>query len=263
MIEYSKNWPDRVLQKRNAVIKLALKFGLTTAAHLGYFAGLGRSATYKTVADLKKRGVLQTVSASSVPCEVFTLTQLGYELGASLAKGWVRDFENFEPQPHPKAFAISHNLLASYCLLILARDVKDADSITSESELRSLSGTSRSRNVPDGLLRIEPDSGTQFWALELQESPESKQAIEKRLSYYGDQFLGEHFDGVYIASTQKYILDSYRRALDSGVKPWNYDARKKEHYRVADGPSPITPEMKEHQIKFWLVDEYKGLFTYR
>lgn len=220
----TRKW-DKILY----ILKWIERWGVTDIHVIQRLQGCSRKTAYQTIKMMLSLGLIRTYRIATCPVTVIALTSVGlrYLLDHLEVTSSV-----YNPPTSPSLMprTPAHDLIAQNVLL----DVRDENH--SEHGLRvvrfiTLKGEQRKKEkivdgmreglvvIPDAILTMKSDDGrTWRMAIEVQESRESAETAERRISNYGILQRDSLIEDVYWASTSTEIVHQLEHLIGSPVR---------------------------------------------
>lgn len=235
----------RAKEKLHVIVLWLARWAIADVHVIGQLLNLGAAASRKTAQQLITAGLVKRARFSNCTAGVLHLTQSGEALARRLLEAGP-DAQISIPvfASRLRADTLAHDLLAQRVAMKLCNEFGFKPISARQIEFCGL-GIGKDRRlsagkIPDALL--VRDGGN--WALEMQESCEAKEVVERKLSQYAEAIERGELEGLIYASTSQSLLSRIEDVARGKVRRFWYNDQHEKWYPLSsdDKGDPLTEE---------------------
>ncbi|WP_373090860.1 replication-relaxation family protein [Zhongshania sp.] len=255
---------NRSFEKTDLVLRWLYKWEVSSRHAIQGLLGVGRSATYQTLAKLEKDGLISWFSMPNCCSKIYHLTQHGVTTAREFFVGHKDVYLNTRYYPSRiNTNHCQHDFLVQHEVLRLKNGHKNARFLSDRQlRLREKFYLRNNYKIPDAVVHLGSQKKPYQVLIEVQESPLSSFKLELMLSLYAEAIRNNEIHGLIFASTKKHILDHARRVINRGIRHFNFVEGRWHPISTATRPSPLSLDMVGNSIKLFDLGHYSN-FYYR
>ncbi|WP_284450076.1 replication-relaxation family protein [Spongiibacter tropicus] len=255
---------NRAFEKTGLVLRWLYKWEISSRYVIQDLLGVGRSATYQTLAKLEKDGLISWFSMPNCCAKIYHLTQHGVTTAQELFVG--HKDEHLNTRFYPSRINTNHcqhDFLVQHEVLRIKDGHKNARFLSDRQlRLREKFYLRNKHKIPDAVVHLGSHKNPCQILIEVQESPMSSFKLELMLSLYAEAIRKDEIQGLIFASTKRHILDHARRMIDRDIRHFNFVEGRWHPISTTARPSPLSVDMVGNSINLQDLRHYSN-FYYR